>query len=255
VCLAVFAIDVHPHFRLVVASNRDEYHDRPAEPAHWWPSGILAGRDRRAGGTWLGVTARGRWAVVTNFREGVRAPPGAPSRGALVVNALADPRPTAAAVTAATAALDTHPGCNLVIGDVDHAQYVSNRAVESPLVLPAGIQGLSNGPLHARWPKVRRLEEAMARWAAAGATAFDKLFDSLRDDARAPDDELPSTGVSLELERVLSSPFIVGDHYGTRASTILAVDRRGACTLWERRFGPGGVASGESRFDYALAPG
>ena len=68
-CLALFALDAHPAFALVVAANRDEYHARPAAPAAWWEEGWLGGRDLAAGGTWLGVTRAARWAFVTNFRD------------------------------------------------------------------------------------------------------------------------------------------------------------------------------------------
>src|SRR6266536_472818 len=69
-CLALVALDAHPRFPLVIAANRDEFHAREAAPAHWWPDGTLAGIDRVGGGTWFGVDTRGRWALVTNFREG-----------------------------------------------------------------------------------------------------------------------------------------------------------------------------------------
>ncbi len=85
-CLLVLAWNAHPRYRLVVAANRDEYHDRPRAPLGPWPApaGILAGRDLRAGGTWLGIDRRRRFGIVTNFRDLVRAPPQAPSRGGLI---------------------------------------------------------------------------------------------------------------------------------------------------------------------------
>jgi len=57
VCLLVLAWNAHPRYRLVLAANRDEYHERPADPLARWPApnDLLAGRDQRAGGTWLGL--------------------------------------------------------------------------------------------------------------------------------------------------------------------------------------------------------
>jgi hypothetical protein len=86
-CLAVIALDAHPRYRIVIAANRDEFHARPAVPAHWWTSGMLAGQDLIGGGAWFGVSRSGRWALVTNFREGIPRDPGAPSRGELVTGA------------------------------------------------------------------------------------------------------------------------------------------------------------------------
>jgi len=69
-CLLVVAWMSHPRYRLVVVGNRDEFHDRPTAPLGWWSDhpGILAGRDLRAGGTWLGLARSGRFGLVTNFR-------------------------------------------------------------------------------------------------------------------------------------------------------------------------------------------
>ena len=69
-CLLVLAWQVHPRYRLVVAANRDEFHERPAAALAKWPQppGILGGRDLRAGGAWLALDRERRFGVVTNFR-------------------------------------------------------------------------------------------------------------------------------------------------------------------------------------------
>src|SRR5882672_5260905 len=119
-CLAVVALDVHPRYAVVVAANRDEFHARPAQRAHWWHdetgASLLAGRDVEHGGTWLGVTRRGRWAFVTNVREPGRHDPRAPSRGALVPAALRDQRPVVNAVEAVVARALACNGFNLLAG-------------------------------------------------------------------------------------------------------------------------------------------
>jgi len=68
-----FAWKAHPDYPLVFAGNRDELHARPALAAGFWDDApqVLGGRDLTAGGTWLGVTVTGRFAVVTNYREGL----------------------------------------------------------------------------------------------------------------------------------------------------------------------------------------
>ncbi|MFB3063398.1 MAG: NRDE family protein, partial [Gammaproteobacteria bacterium] len=96
-CLVVMAYEHHPRYRLVLAANRDEFHERPSQPAHWWQDhpGLLAGRDLEAGGTWLGVNRSGRLALVTNFREPSVRAPGKASRGELVRDFLIEDRPVA----------------------------------------------------------------------------------------------------------------------------------------------------------------
>src|SRR5512134_2812293 len=85
-CLILLAFDSHPDYSLVVAANRDEFYQRPTAPAAFWAGAptVLAGRDLQAGGTWLGVDRRGRFAAVTNYRQGEREPPAPRSRGHLV---------------------------------------------------------------------------------------------------------------------------------------------------------------------------
>ena len=254
-CLAIVALDAHPDYPLVVAANRDEFHARPAAAAHWWPDrvpgSLLAGRDLVAGGTWLGVTTSGRWAFVTNVREPGRYDPAAPSRGALVVSVLDDPRDALAAV-AATHGATHHNGFNLIAGDIARAAWASNRAAAAMLLAP-GIHGVSNASLDTPWPKLERVKAGVAAWVRAGSTDATGLFDLLADRARAPDDALPHTGVPLEWERLLAAPFIVSERYGTRCSTVLTVARDGAAVLQERSFDPGGHATGEVRHAFAVA--
>jgi len=255
VCLAVVALNAHPDYPLVVAANRDEFHARPTAPAHWWPDraprNLLAGRDLLAGGTWLGITTAGRWAFVTNVREPGRYDPAAPSRGALVVSVLDDPRDAVAAVTAAHGATH-HNGFNLIAGDVARAAWTSNRAAGTTVLAP-GIHGVSNASLDTPWPKLERVKAGVAAWTRAGGADPDGLFDLLADRARPADDALPHTGVPLEWERLLAAPFIVSERYGTRCSTVLTVGRDGTAMLHERSFDPGGQAAGEARHAFAVA--
>jgi uncharacterized protein with NRDE domain len=252
-CLAVLALDVHPRYAVVLAANRDEFHARPAASAHWWNDGegsaILAGRDLSHGGTWLGVTRRGRFAFVTNVREPGRYDPRAPSRGALVPAALraaTDVRDAAESIVTAAAACN---GFNLVVGDSTQAAIGSNRTsrVES---LGPGVHGVSNAQLDTPWPKLARAKSGVAAWMASGTEDLDVLFDVLADRTAADDDDLPDTGLPRERERLLSSPFIVSPEYGTRCSTVLALGRDGVSQFAERSFDALGTLMGrvEDRF-------
>lgn len=276
-CLAVFALHVHPRYPVVIAANRDEFHARSTAPARWWPEGWLAGQDLVAGGTWLGIDRRGRWALLTNIRDPARHNPQAPSRGKLVPRVLAETSTAAISIPAITAAAVDHNGFNLVGGDLDRAAWGSNCGPQSR-PLHSGVHGLSNHLLDTPWPKVLQLKEAVATWCARAAErrhreppsaaaiggsappcAADEdpepLFAALADRTPAPDDALPHTGISRERERALSAAFIVGTDYGTRCSTLLLIGHDGGARFIERSFDPTGQVVGVVDQSFVLLPG
>lgn len=259
-CLAVIALAAHPRFHAVIAANRDEFHLRPAAAAHWWEqrggTRVLAGRDLEAGGTWLGVTERGRWAFVTNVREPGRHDPRAPSRGALVPAVLGDRRDPAETLATTVAGAVAFNGFNVVAGDGLRAAFGSNRVAAIEPLRP-GLHGVSNARLDTPWPKLARVKAGVARWIASGDTDPRALWEVLGDRTIAADHDLPSTGIALERERLLSAPFIVSDTYGTRCSTLIALGRDGRGRFAERSFDREGRITGEVeyRFDVATVAG
>lgn len=252
-CLVAVALDAHPRYALAIAANRDEYHAREARPAHWWDEGWLAGRDLSAGGTWFGVRRDGRWALVTNVREPGRKDATAASRGGLVTGALSAPS-LDDYVSRLGVAGRRYNGYNLLAGSPGGARWTSNREDAAHAIGP-GVSALSNAALGTPWPKVRRLSAALADWTGRGDDRIDDLFDALADRARAPDEALPSTGVTIEWERMLSAPFIVSDRYGTRCSTVLVVGRDGEARFVERSFDEAGRLVGVVDERFGIAPG
>ncbi|MBV6423137.1 MAG: hypothetical protein NAOJABEB_00927 [Steroidobacteraceae bacterium] len=253
-CLLVLAWRMHPRYRLVVAANRDEYHARPAAPLAPWPDPpILAGRDLEAGGTWLGIDPARRFGVVTNFREMVRRPAGAPTRGALIPRWLAltgDPEHYAASLAASAAA---YAGFNLLLADHDALWYASNRADGFARPLAPGVYGLANHFLDSPWPKVLRVRRGLARWLEAPDAGLPSLFELLADREPAHDGDVPDTELTPEWERALSAPFVVHSGYGTRCSTVLAIGHDDSVAIEEHRFGENGQATGVA--SWRLAPG
>jgi uncharacterized protein with NRDE domain len=251
-CLALVALHAHPRYPLVIAANRDEFHARDAEPAHWWPEGILAGTDRVGGGTWFGVTRHGRWALVTNFREGVARDPHAPSRGELVTRALAAAQPPLECAARMAVDGERFHGFNLLIGDGSSAAYVSNRA-SGGIALGAGIHGLSNHLLETPWPKLVRSKAKLETALSGGGDPIDAAFRSPRRPRTRPP-ALPATGVPPHMGAVASSAFIVNADYGTRCSTVLTIDAAGAARFVERSFDALGGATGEIAQAFAIQP-
>ena len=249
-CLLVLAWRAHPDYRLVVAANRDEYHERPAAALAPWPApAMLAGRDLRAHGTWLGLDRARRFAVVTNFRDLQPPQPGAPSRGTLIPEYLGGTRTPQQFFAALAPRAAAYSGFNLLAADREQLWYGCNRAQPFARALPPGVYGLSNGLLDTPWPKLARVRSAFEAWLRGGARAPTPLFAMLADRTRVSDDgALPDTGLERGWERVLSSPFVAHPQYGTRSSTVLLLEDGGAFTLAERRFDARGELSGETEF-------
>jgi uncharacterized protein with NRDE domain len=251
-CLIAFAWQAHPRWRLVLAGNRDEFHARPSAPLVRWDDGVVVGgRDLEAGGTWLGVTDAGRCCVVTNVRD-PRDPQLGASRGLLATDYLhGDAHAAAHAQTMLATAADYRP-FNLLTFDAADAFYLGNRPSAKAQTVAPGVHGLSNADFNTPWPKTRALMRHLQAWldTPVGDGDFAPLFAALADEHRAPDEQLPDTGVGLERERWLSSAFIRGDLYGTRASTIVALGHDGRGVIVERRFGPNGREEGETAMSF-----
>jgi uncharacterized protein with NRDE domain len=252
-CLILLALDVHPDYSLIVAANRDEFYDRPTAPAAFWddaPS-VLAGRDLRAGGTWLGIDRRGRIAAVTNYRQGQREQEAPRSRGHLVSDYLTAAIDGRAHVARVERDATLYNGFNLIAGDAGALFYFSNRGTGVRTLTP-GVYGLSNHLLDSPWPKVTAGKSGLAELLTGGGDLVPSLFGLLSDSRQATDALLPRTGVSPDWERLLSAAFIATPEYGTRSSTVVLVGRDGRVVLAERRFGPGGSPDGEARYEFEI---
>lgn len=229
-CVVALAWAAHPHWQLVVAGNRDEFHARAAAPLARWDDapGVLAGRDLVSGGGWIGVSEAGRFAVVTNVAGHPRGQ-ASPSRGALVVDFLRN------GSLPADSALSAFGGFSLMtIGGT--AEFRTNQPEVAHHPLLSGLHGISNGPLDPPWPRTRTLTAALGDWLTA-ERPIDALLDLLGDEEPAVIGERPV--------------FIRDPVYGTRCSTVIVIDANGAGTIIERRFGPSGEPDGESRLAFS----
>jgi uncharacterized protein with NRDE domain len=242
-CLLSAAYKAHPDFPLVFVGNRDEYHARPAQAADWWPENILGGRDLEAGGTWLAVNRGGRLGVVTN-RPDLPAPAeGARSRGELIPEWLAGN-------DVAGQLIDNHHaygGFSLMLIDSEVLNLITGGNGAGKLLRTTsghGIHGLSNTSVDQPWPKLTWLNEQLRSHLAAGAPDREFLLGLLTRTEPVPN--AASHGVP-------ATPFIAGDTYGTRCSTVITVDKGRECVFWEQRFGPGGKPTGDSEFTFRLS--
>lgn len=241
-CLILIAYRYHPRYPLLVAANRDEFHDRPTAPLGFWEDipQIVAGRDLKEGGAWMGIDRTGRFAAITNYRDPSRVLPDAPSRGHLVSDFLRSAEPARVYLDRLASKASAYNGFNLVLGDAGGLFYYSNRGGELRALAP-GLYGLSNHLLDTPWPKLERGRRALRQLLDRQPDPTpDELLELLTDRALAPDSDLPHTGVPLEWERWLSAIFIAAPGYGTRSSTALRVDAGGQAWLVETTWADGG---------------
>jgi uncharacterized protein with NRDE domain len=241
-CLIVFAWRVIPGVPVIAAANRDEYYDRPATPAGPWPEhpNVIAGRDLKGGGSWMGVTLDGpngpKFAALTNIRGPNERRADAPSRGALVADFLTGTLSAPDYLARIAPGAGEFNGFNLVLGDREALYWYSNRAGDDPRngkPLEPGVYGISNGLLNDPWPKVVRTKAQFASLLCSGAPE-DAYFEMLADTTRAPDMRLPETGVPLDMERMLSAVCIESPGYGTRTSTVVKLFADAPPALSER---------------------
>jgi uncharacterized protein with NRDE domain len=239
-CLLLFAFQTHPRYKLILSANRDEYYHRPTAPAGWWEEArfLLAGKDLEAGGTWMGITKKGKLAALTNYRGTESHKENAPSRGALVSQYLLSDISSQEYLEELQTKSAGYNGFNLILGDMDKLCYYSNRQEKILRVLP-GVHGLSNDALDTPWPKVVKGKQILEQQVLnQPEISLETVFSFLEDKEMAPEDQLPDTGIGIHYERVLSSIFIKSPQYGTRSSTVLLVDKNNHVTFAERGFVP-----------------
>ena len=237
-CVAVFAWKVHSDCPLVFAGNRDELHARPATPAGFWEDApeVLAGRDLTAGGTWLGVTAGARFALVTNYREGPVPKKGPRSRGELTADFLRGTMLPQDYLAAVQRHAHDYAPFSLIVGDADSLWYFSNRGGQTPQPISPGVHGLSNHLLDTPWPKVTLSKSRLKTLLVPGTPTIEELMLLLADRMPASANELPDTGIGAERERQISPVFVVNPEYGTRCSNAILRARNGDLHFAERHF-------------------
>ncbi len=251
-CLILFSYRKHKKYRLILAANRDEFYARPTEPLSKWDGsdGIIAGRDIEAGGTWMGVSEKGRFAALTNFRDPESVKKDALSRGFLVSGFFGNPETAPKDYLAAVSRRQNmYNGFNLLAGDNIDLFYFSNREGIARKLEP-GIYGLSNHLVNTPWPKVEKGKKQLEMLVESGEFENPEKIFELLGDTELPDDSLlPETGMGIEWERILAPLFIKSEIYGTRSSSFLVMDYEGKGFFMEKTWVKNGqeVAEGKIR--------
>jgi uncharacterized protein with NRDE domain len=285
-CLIAFAWGASERFPFVIAANRDEFYERPTAPLAEWtsPSGstVISGRDLQGGGTWMGFSPNGRFAMLTNVRNpSAKPPPNVISRGSLPLAWLESDLP--AQQWAKQLQPQRYQGFNLIVGDWHQrvCHYMSNQFLTqnfkpfSPLAginkaqtahhlianeLPWGaVYGLSNATLDTPWPKTLQLKNQLLSLLDTGNAEqlSAHCLEALKQSNQPARDQLPDTGLALEWELALSSVFVsypavnAGSSgaitYGTRSSLVGIMQADAGLSLTEITHHPQETTSSEAR--------
>lgn len=254
-CLITFAYKVHPDYELILAGNRDEFYARPTRKAQFWTEeghpDILAGKDLEAGGTWLGVHKDGRWGALTNYRDFSIQKVNPPSRGELVLDYLASGKKGETYLRHIKPKAGHYNGFNLLLGDRQGLYHLHNQEKKIHRIEP-GIHGLSNASLDTPWNKLTKANQQLASLIKNENLSKEALFELLLNEEKAPEENLPETGLSPEMEKAVSSIFIRTEGYGSRCSSLLLIDKHGNVDFTERRYIPGTKEiNGEQHFAFS----
>lgn len=246
-CLIVFSYRQYENFPLIFAGNRDEFYERQARPAQFWKNkpGLLAGKDLKANGTWLGVTNKGDFGAITNYRDLTNIKEDAPTRGKVVTNLLTSRLQPENYFNKLQKEAHHYNGFNLLGGNLDQFLYYSNEQDEIQTLNP-GLYGISNALLESPWPKVQSAKKQFEESIGNDAVDEEGIFEILTDETSYPRELLPETGLSDEMEVAVSSIFIKTDNYGTRCSTLFYISKEGEMTFIERTYPDGSVSDSKT---------
>ncbi|MFC3120456.1 NRDE family protein [Agaribacter flavus] len=253
-CILFIAVQQHPDYPLIIAANRDEFHQRPTLKSSFWEpeAQLLAGKDVTANGSWMGITRSGKLAALTNIRAPGRDRADATTRGELVIDYLQQDYSSDSYLQKIASNKDNYNGFNLLYGELDNL-HVYNNYEDHHETLKKGVYGLSNAMLNTPWPKIDKGRQALADYCSAPSHLnIEHLFELLKNDSPADDSILPKTGVPIERERLLSSIFIKSPDYGTRSSTVLLIDNTHSVYWEERSFDPDGNETQRCDFKFTI---
>lgn len=239
-CLILFAYQQHPKYPLIVVANRDEFYPRPTKQADWWEEHptMLAGKDIKGNGSWLGMSKNGKFAALTNYRDGFNEKKGAPTRGKLVTNYLVNPVAAEDYLKDIAQTGEQYNGYNLLTFDGQNIWHYSNKSNQITPIQP-GVHGLSNALLNSNWPKINKGKAKLSALIEPNEDfSIEAGFQMMLDTEKAADDDLPKTGVPYEWEKELSSMCIRTDNYGTRCSTVILWGADGTVHFEERSYVP-----------------
>ncbi|KAK2179505.1 hypothetical protein NP493_484g01020 [Ridgeia piscesae] len=241
-------------YQIIIATNRDEIYSRPTKPAAVWADNkhCISGLDMqpgREGGTWFGVSAKGRIACLLSILTPGRWKRSKKGRGFLVSDFLNGSGDVWQYVRDISLDRNDYNSFNLVLLEKRDGRWVvvyySNRDDSSPQDLKQGVIALSNSVYNKPWQKVKHGRVVFSNIVNQynSVSKKDELEARLlaflcSTDRHMPDPQLEEQGRTLSDEVVaersaifVESPEING---GTMSSTIVLIDKHGHGEFIER---------------------
>lgn len=254
-CIIFFKFDPRPvsknAYRLILAANRDEFYHRPAKPADFWGTNneILSGLDMetgKEGGTWLGITKRGKFAALTNYLQ-PKIDVNAKGRGHLVSNFLNSDQDSFSYIKKISEEGHLYNAFNLLSADFNNTKgdvvyYYGSKGEKQPVKLNPGLYGLSCSLLDTPWKKLQHGKKLFADIIRRSHDiAKEDLVQELikvmnNEEPQIPDPTIEEQGKDF-VRPILTSYCAVSVRcpgYGTRTNTIVLVDNEGHVTFTER---------------------
>lgn len=248
-CICFIAINQSVQHPLLLVFNRDEYYKRFAEKLKKWSNeNLYAGTDLQSKGTWLAADSQGRFAAITHFRDPKNHKAGMGSRGALVPSFLRSGLSPLEFIENMQSMSHEYNGFSMILGEKNEVFYYSQK-VGVYRKLESGIYGLSNGEINSDWPKVKR-GIGLMQILLQKEYSLGNILDIMLDSKLADDTLLPKTGVSYAIEKAISSIFVLTPDYGTKTSTLFAVEKNGNLKFMERTFEKNSKIFEETIFDF-----
>lgn len=253
-CLIVFSVSRNKNFSapglgfsITLVANRDEYYERPTSSMDWWnDEPILAGKDRQAGGTWLGVNKDGRFAAITNYKEEGPSKEYELSRGKLIKDFLREDKLLARDYLASLEG-ESYAGFNLLVSDSEGIHSFSNRK-KGITTLTDGIHALGNRFLNSDTEKVLKVKNDFSKHLN---TSMDKeaAFEMMAQDSGNLDAE---TQLELREKDYEEIPyrFIKSKFYGTRCTTYLSINGSGMINASEQNYSEEGKSGQRKDFEF-----
>ena len=235
-CTLFLALEKHKDFPVVLIENRDEFFARKSTTPHWWKNNnFFAGQDLEKGGTWLGHHKNGNWGVVANYRDLTKPILGERSRGDLIPTIIGEEY-TAENASQFLIENGKDFGPFNLLYSISNEVFCYNSELNKIEKLEAGIYGLSNAYLDTPWFKIVKGKKVFEKLIAQKKLNKEAIFNMMLDEEKASENQLPETGLPLEIEKLVSSLYIKSKDYGTHCTTLLTIAKTGKLKFEEKRF-------------------
>lgn len=238
-CLITLALGVHPNYPLILVANREETYTRPTIGLHFWMDhpDLLAGRDLKAGGTWLGLTRSGKIAGLTNHVfQNIDVGNDLHSRGELLTQYLNGDMAITDFTAKITETRHLYDGYRLIYGDINELHQYSNLSDEHE-ILSQGVHSLSNTNDDLSNHKLSRSKKLVEDYISSNEKLKTEQLIKLFQD-QIPADKF--TNIPKEIDASLakknSAIFAKDDYFGTVSTTVILIDRDYKVAMQETRY-------------------